>query len=640
MSTLLPPSSRRLAYLRQLATHDWGTPTGFGGRTCFQAMPALELERHGEAPGHFRWEWIDYSLELLRARKDCQDFAMAGLVPMLYRYPDSAVLTPAHRESMATCLLAAKFWASEPGDDSCCWTTENHQVLYHSAELLMGQRYPDTPFGNDGKIGRVHREHARDHLYQWLEWRLRFGFSEWNSSCYYDEDAAALVNLCAYAEDPRLRRLAQAVWELLLLHLALNSLHGIPGGSQGRAYLAEAVAPATTPMAALAQLLWGADETVPTRFALTTILLAASDVSVPAAVIAVGRDCPDELENRERHSLDAETAADYGVYPDRQRDYYFFCGAQLTSHPLVSESRYIHFNGQEKWPGFFADYDYYTRCRIEGMAYDPHGQPHALSQADLYSYRTPDYLLGCAQDYRAGRPGYQQFIWCATLGERAVVFTTNPAPAEIPYGRPGPWIGNGILPKAVQHRNVLFCLYRVQPYPIYDQPPWWREERVHAYFPQQYFDEVVEREGWCFGRKGESYLALKALKPATWSPPAGTSPLLPGEAPYEWVVEDTECAWVCELGAARTSGSFLDFLSAIAAAPLAGDTAHLTYTSPSCGCLEVGWTQPLVVNGAPVAIHDYPRMANPYCTTPFGEAAYAIQCGEHRHVIDGRLLTS
>ncbi len=43
---------------------------------------------------------------------------------------------------------------------------------------------------------------------------------------------------------------------------------------------------------------------------------------------------------------------------------------------------------------------------------------HSL-EVHIQTYRTPDYLLSCAQDYRAGKPGYQH-IWQATLTTRGL----------------------------------------------------------------------------------------------------------------------------------------------------------------------------------------------------------------------------
>ncbi len=615
---------RLRAYLRQLAVRDWGAPSGFAGRTCFQAIPALELERQGAPAGDFRWEWIDFSLELLRRRKDCQDFAMVGLLRMLCRYRDSRLLTPDHRAAIETALLAAKYAEQDPGEDTCCWHTENHQVQYASSELLVGQLFPDTVFPNTGRIGAWHRERAREALYLWLDWRLRFSFSEWNSSCYYDEDGAALLNLAEYAEDPELCRQSKAVLDQLAFHVALNSWRGLTGASQGRTYLEQQIAPDETPMATLAQVCWG-DEPVPGRLSLATVLLAAGDVRLPPGVLAVGRGCDEEMENRERHGLDAEGGPAFGVYPDRQRDCPFFMGAGQEHHHLVVGARYALRSGQEKWPGYFVDHDYYARCKGRGEAFDTWALPHALGQADLYTFRTPDYMLGCAQDYHPGAPGYQQFIWCATLGRRAVVFTTNPAPANVPYGRPGPWVGNGVLPKVVQYRNVLIALHRVRPCPIYDQPPWFRQDRVHAWFPRGAFDAVVERKGWCFGRKGDAYVALRPDKPAEWlAPDPALSARVGANEPYEWNVGDIDVAWVCELGARRTHGDFATFVGRISAARVEGNLDGLVYESPSLGRVETGWQRGLTVAGQPIATRDYPRFDNPYCQAPFGPRAPSI----------------
>jgi hypothetical protein len=621
-------AARLTAYLRQLAGRDWGEPAGFGGRTCFQAIPALELERRGEPGGAFCWDWIDYSLKLLRGRKDCQDFAMVGLLRMLHRYRDSRILTPAHRAEMESVLLAAKYAEQDPGEDTCCWHTENHQVQYASSELLMGQLFPETVFPVTGRTGRWHRERATATLRLWLDWRRRFSFSEWNSSCYYDEDAAALLNLADYAGDADLRREATAVFHQLLLHVALHTWRGLTGASQGRAYLEQEIAPDETPMATLAQVCWG-DGTVPVRLSLGTVLLAASEVAVPPLVVEAGRGWSRDAEHRERHSLDAGEAAAFDVRPDRLSDYLFFAGAGQGHHHLVAGTRHRVFGGRAKWPGAFADLEFYRRCQAEGTAFDEWALPHALGHADLYTFRTPDYMLGCAQDYHPGAPGYQQFIWSATLGRRAVVFTTNPAPASVPYGRPGPWVGNGVLPKVVQHRNVLIALHRVRPCPIYDQPPWYREDRVHAWFPRGAFDEVIERDGWCFGRKECGFVGLRPLKPAVWVPPAPELAKRVGsDDPYEWVVADTDVAWVCELGSERSDGRFADFVERLARARVEGGVEHVAFESPTLGRVETGWGKGLTVAGRPIELHDYPRFDNPYCRVPFGSREALLDFGD------------
>jgi hypothetical protein len=613
---------QRLAtYLRQLSERDWGIPApgAFAGHTCLRAIPPLEQELLGNPPGCFRREWIDHSLALIRQRKDCQDFAMVGMLRILFRYPKSQLLTAELRSEVESVLLAAKYGQCDPGDDSCCWDTENHQIQYASAELLAGQRFPDATFSVTGKPGGWHYERAASRVRRWLDWRLRFSFSEWNSSCYYDEDAGALLNLAEYAQDDTIRSQAGEVFQQLLFHVAVNSWNGLTGASQGRAYLHDQIKPDTTPMATVVQVCWG-EGRIPARICRTAVLLAAGDLEIAAIVLRAGRDRREEFVNRERHGMDADEAAGFGLDPGSLDDYPFFAGAGQSHHHLVAETRYRYFAGRKKWPGFFSDHEYYQRCRGRGQAFDTWALPHALGHADLYTFKTPDYMLGCAQDYHPGAPGYQQFIWCATLGPRAVVFTTNPAPPGIPYGRPAPWVGNGVLPKVVQHRNVLIALHRVRPCPIYDDPPWHRQDRVHAYFPRGAFDETAEDNGWCFGRKADGYVGLKPLKMAHWAEPEAALAAEVGSGqPYEWVVEDTDVAWVCELGSRRSHGGFARFVRQLSAARIEGGIEELTYESPSRGKIATGWRAPLLVDGAAVNLHDYPRFDNPYAKVPFGK---------------------
>ena len=202
------------------------------------------------------------------------------------------------------------------------------------------------------------------------------------------------------------------------------------------------------------------------------------------------------------------------------------------------------------------------------------------------------------------------------------------APADIAYGRPGPWVGHGVLPKVVQHRNVLIAIHRVRPCPIYDQPPWYREDRVHAYFPRGLFDEVVDSGAWCFGRKKEAFIALRSLSEAEWMPPGELSERLGTDQPYEWNVDSTDVVWICEMGNPASHGSFEKFVQAVSGAAAEGNIDHVVYDSPSLGLVETGWEVGLTISGANIPIRDYPRFSNPYSQTPFGSQRIKFHCGD------------
>jgi len=620
-------------YLHALAKKAWPAESGFGGSTPFRELPVLEIQRReGYSPRPVFWPHVEAGLKLVEERRDCQDFAMAALVRMVYRYADTPLLDDAQRDRICQALLAAKYAPEDPGFDHCCWHTENHQVLYASAELLVGQRWPDERWGNDNRLGRWHYHRARERLYQWLEWRLRFGFSEWNSTCYCDEDGVALVNVAEFADDPELRRLAMAALHLLLFDIVAHAWHGRTVYSQGRAYARQQFRPDETAAAILWHLISGS---MPphNELSLAGVALCTSELHLSPVLAAIALDSRPEIEIRERQSLDPETAPAYGICPDRLRDLPFFLGAGLGHHPAVAPTRYAAADGRARWDGEFADYFYYLRCVREGRQADPHALPHALGSVNIYTYRTHDFAVSSAQDYRAGRPGYQQFIWCAAIGDRAVVFTTNPAPANIPYGRPGPWVGNGILPRVLQHRNVVVALHRVRPYPIFDQPPWYREDRVHAYFPREVFDEWRFVNGWYCGRQAEGYVGLRPLRPGRWmEPDAAFCRMFGLSEPYEIEIPETDVAWICELGSKSLSGDFASFTAALASASVQGDTDRVIYNSPTLGRVEAGWSTPLRINGIMIPTSDYPRYETPWCQAAFGTGEYEIAAGGVRLV--------
>ena len=106
--------------------------------------------------------------------------------------PDNTGEEPCGPHEIRACLLRFKYWWDEPaGDNRRCYHTENHQIIFHSDELLAGQLFPDRTFQNDGRDGRYHVEHALHLIRRWLDFRRRFGFSEWLSNCYFDEDLLA-----------------------------------------------------------------------------------------------------------------------------------------------------------------------------------------------------------------------------------------------------------------------------------------------------------------------------------------------------------------------------------------------------------------------------------------------------------------
>ncbi len=210
-------------------------------------------------------------------------------------------------------------------------------------------------------------------------------------------------------------------------------------------------------------------------------------------------------------------------------------------------------------------------------------------------------------------------IWGANLGGRAVVYTNHPGSQDF-EDRPNQIAGSWILPRAAQHENVLFCIYRIPADYI-------RMLETHAYFPQHEFDEVIEQWGWVFGKKGNAYISLRSLLPAHWKVPDPAlyktvykdewEPYAKNSKPYFYHANGHANVWVTEMGSQAQNGSFQSFIKQFETADLSGDTFQIAYQSPSLGTMTFGWNSSLTVNGYEIQINDYDRYDNPYMKEAF-----------------------
>jgi hypothetical protein len=593
---------RRQHYLAFCAAQSPGGRTGF-----FSQIARLELGQSvNEGP-------IREAIAFVDSRHDCCDFAVGGLLRILYKYYDSPGISRDLISDIEACLLRFKYWWDEPeGDNRRCYHTENHQIIFHSDELLAGQLFKDHIFENNGKDGRYHIDHALHFIRRWLDFRARFGFSEWLSNCYFEEDLLALVNLYDFAEDTEVRRQAGLFIDVILFEMALHTYRGILGCTHGRTYARLIKGARGEGSASTAKLMFGMGF-YNSPSALGTVPLATSYYRCPAVIADIAADLDTPRVFRERHSIDIKDAPAHGLSYDSVEDGHLYWSIQDYLHPLIVElSKHMSAEyGVRLYEDYQKRYDELFGWQIEeyGEIVYPDMDCHALTEVHIQTYRTPDYLLSCAQDYRRGKPGYQQHIWQVTLGIDAVVFTNHPG-ADDETSRPNYWAGNGIMPRAAQHRNVLICIYRIPDVVAFPY--------THAYFPRAAFDEVVERGNWVCARKGNGYIALHSQVTPRWLPDGDTPDV-------ELRADGRDNVWLCEMGRRVDWGGFDAFVEAVTGSPLEHEGVEVRYTSPSLGPVRFGWDGPLVVEEEEISLHDYPRFDNPYCQSRFAQTSFAIQ---------------
>ncbi|MDE0079297.1 MAG: hypothetical protein OXO50_17385 [Caldilineaceae bacterium] len=483
----------------------------------------------------------------INERADCSDFDLVGLLGMAGRYIEEPGFPQALVEPLQDCFVNFRYWMDQPGADAMCFWSENHQILFHTCEILAGQLLPEELFTNAGLTGSEHRAKGEERALSWLRKRAAGGFREWDSNTYFEEDVLALSHLVDLAENDDVRELAAVVLDKMFFGLAVNSFKGVFGSSHGRTYSRFIKDGFREPTSGIARLLWG--KGIFNRSIRGIVSLAcAVNYQLPPVIEAIAIDPADEIWSRERH------------------------GGQL-----------------ESW------------CDREEGSWE----------VNKVTYKTPDYMLCSAQDYRPGESGYQQHIWQATFSPEAVVFVTHPpCLSEDGSHRPNFWHGNVVLPRAAQWKDLLVSVHQLP------EDDWMGF--THAYFPIYAFDEHEIRDGWACARVGDGYLAMTAS--------AGLTLTETGRSAFrELRSYGQNNIWVVQMGREETDGSFAEFVEKVTGLDVTfgEDSVHLT--SLRGESIDFGWEGPLLVNESEEPTSGFLHFDNPYSSTELGSEKMSIQ---------------
>jgi hypothetical protein len=257
---------------------------------------------------------------------------------------------------------------------------------------------------------------------------------------------------------------------------------------------------------------------------------------------------------------------------------------------------------------------------------------------NVTTYRSKHYLLSTAEDFKPGRPGYQEHILQATLGPEALIWVNHPGERSTAgLGRPSYWAGNGTLPRVRQYRNTALAIFHVDAgHPV---------DFTHAYFPAHLFEQSCSFGGanaaaattappdpnaaaattappdadtasgnpakgtWHAGAHGSSYVAV-------WHADGGASDGMSAAGPYagrELVEPGRHAAWIVKLGSQEEFGSFEAFCTSLQEAEADWSSEHnaeqpgpvpkrIRFADPQHGLLELPWSGPFTVDGREVEI--------------------------------------
>ncbi|MDH3653042.1 MAG: hypothetical protein OEN21_02130 [Myxococcales bacterium] len=585
---------------------------------------------------------IQFDLDRLTRREDTSDFKLPGLLWMLYEFADSDLLSAEILGNAKDVILGHKLWPDElltepdpVATDSMVYLTENHFILYASSAYLAGQLYPDEVFAASGETGAEKMATFRPRVMRWLELRYKSGFSEWLSNVYYDEDIPGLVALVELAEDEELRQLAAMVLDLIYADMALNQYDGAFGSTHGRTY-EDKMGGSRDNTGSTFKLLFDLNEFGPGNMS-SSVLALSTTYRLPRVIYEMAHDVDrQESENRQRMGIKLEEAARWGLDTSRFEDGMTFMTLEAYTHPLTIGLWVDMLNAYKWWE--HDDYKLFKPFR-EVLENELVRNAFAIEaekditrnmrpEVNIYTYRTPSYMLSTAQDWRKGFGGDQQSIWQATLAKNAVAFTTHPGNESWDGDTPRYWTGYGTMPRAIQVKNVVISLYDVDTDAVLYVPN--QPLYTHAFLDKSQFDEAYKEGGWFFARYGDGYLALWASDPdADWE--INDDPEHDDLGDHEIIADGEKTIWICELGSAADHADFDAFKAAILNAPLSADAEALTvdYESPSQGRLVMGWDGPLTQEGVALEVGDYPRYDNPYGTADFpGEVISFLHRGQ------------
>ena len=602
--------------------------------------------------------------------RDTTDFDLLYLMNLWLPYRDR--LDDGLRAAIEDRIHSFKYWFTEPTaasvtaagfvDDRWYWS-ENHRIIFHTIEYLAGAAFPDDEFTNDARTGAEHRDEAKRLILEWLDEKVRFGWSEWHSDVYYQKDATPLLTLVEFAPDDEVAQRAAMVLDLLLLDVASHLQHGNFGATHGRSYMKDKSVATDQDTFGIAKLLFDdTDLEYPSASDAGAVLFArAAEYRMPDVLRRIAAS--DEVSiDRERMGvpldprapIDLDAPAPYGYDFDDPANVAFWWerGNQATwqgvALTLETLTRY------DLWTSDFFEPFVPLRDAVGG---DPEvARPLArelapmlgfglLTEINSYTYRSPDVMLSTAQHHRPGMFADQHHAWQATLDERAIVFTTHPKNepeigSEWPDGD-GYWTGSGSMPASAQHGSAAIHLYR----PAFDAPgsddalgAFDYLDFTHAYFPQEHFDEVItDVDGhWVFGRRADGYVGVWSERKVEWrDAPQGAFTHGLGR-PFDLVaLGGADNVWIVEVGRAATDGSFTDFRSRLEAATITHRDSLVEFASPSQGELRFDATAgALSVEGEAVSIRDYPRFDNPWVHADFEARRYRIVAGDASLVLD------
>lgn len=219
----------------------------------------------------------------------------------------------------------------ELNQDKKYWS-ENHYIMFASSELLAGQLWPQETFQPARDFlsphdplfqlnGEKRQERAKARVLKWLNNKLMFGWTEFNSSGYYREHMWAVLNLVDFALDDEVKKKATLVLDLLLFDLVRFQHKGAMGAPGGRSQFKSKNSGWDNGLSDVVEMMLGTRGIFNEVRGELGCCFATTTYKVPDVLLEIGKNPPDfSFIDRSRVSISFEEAAKYGIQYSQKSD--------------------------------------------------------------------------------------------------------------------------------------------------------------------------------------------------------------------------------------------------------------------------------------------------------------------------------
>jgi len=352
----------------------------------------------------------------------------------------------------------------------------------------------------------------------WLGLRFRFGFSEWLSPVYYEEDVAALSLLVDHAPDAEIAERAAGVLDLLLLDCALHRFEGHFAASSGRLYESQKKHPASSEMQPIVDLAFTDDEICADWNRIGMVFCLRRQYEVPSVIREIAHD-PAPRTVRSGHGLDiADAVALYDAPDDTESTGALLWAMEAFVNPGAVRTTMTAFDAWRMVTNPFLS-------ALKALEWVPRGllpiamrlaKPvvagTALERAHVTTTRSDSYMLSSSQHYRPGHFGDQQHLWHVLLPGGVPIFATHPGGPVVDDARrqktPSAWVGNGVNPNVATAGPVLLAVYDTRGRHGLGEAK--RVKGSHLYVPFDDLDECARGSHWLAVRQGNALVGVLA----------------------------------------------------------------------------------------------------------------------------------